>query len=857
MKNLFTKIPLFILTLILFSACDAVKRVAENELLLTGNCLVVDGEVTHDEIAESQIFQKPISKLLNYPLALHFYNLASTKTDSTYYEKMYRKPGRKERLTAIYSQKQVDEIVNYRVGFNNWIRNNGEAPVIIKEERAQKSTERIEEYYKSMGWFNAKAKYQVVKDTVKDKRASIVFSVERQKPYIIDTIAMFIESPVVDSIYNRRQNRSWIKKGDQYRRDSLATEIARVTTQMRNSGLYYFGQEYITFVGDTVNTGHKVNLEYHISNRSVKIGDSTVYEPFKIHKISKIKIITDHSFHNLNNQFQDSTYYKGYYLYSYGKLKFKPKAITDAIFIEPGGIYRDRTRSLTYTHLNNLRVFKYPNITYDIDPADSTKTNLIATILLTPREKYGAGVDFDVSTSTIQQYGIGFNGSFLIRNVFKRAETLEFSARGSVGSSKDAADSDSKFFNISEIGGDIKLGIPRILFPFNTDSIIKKRMTPYTNISIGATGQQNIGLDKQTISTILNYKWSPNRRNSYSLDLANIQYIRNLNTTNYFNVYQNSFRRINNIALDNYQEINPDYFIYDDDENPIRLSIPEGVNGFLNDFTQSNIGNFNNEDAQIIRNINQQKRRLTEDNLIFASNITWTRDSRRGMLDNEFSRIRLKLEVAGNVLAGVASAINLEEDSNGNHQIAGVRFSQYTKLDAEYIRYWQTSRNSTLAFRAFGGLAIPYGNSSSIPFTRSYFAGGPNDNRGWLPYKLGPGGSRLNNEFNEANLKLSGNIEYRFTILGAIKGALFADAGNIWNAFDDATEEDAIFNDFEDLKNIALASGFGLRYDLGFFVIRADLGFKTYNPARLEENRWFKEYNFKHSTINIGINYPF
>src|SRR5690606_35752911 len=114
----------------------------------------------------------------------------------------------------------------------------------------------------------------------------------------------------------------------------------------------------------------------------------------------------------------------GYYVYSYGKQMFKPKAIVDAVFIEPGRIYRDWDRSLTYNHLNGLGVFKYPNISYELDPADSTQTSLIANILLSPKEKFGATIDFDVSTSTIQQYGVGFNGSFVVRNAFRRAETL-------------------------------------------------------------------------------------------------------------------------------------------------------------------------------------------------------------------------------------------------------------------------------------------------------------------------------------------------------------------------------------------------------------------------------------------------
>jgi hypothetical protein len=840
------------------SSCDAVKRVAENELLLTDNTVEIDGEEVSDNILESLIIQKPNSKLAGIPLALHFYNLANDHTAEYYYEKMYRKPGRKERLAAIYSQKQVDEMVNYRVGINNWIKNNGEAPVIIRKDRAQKTTERLEEYYKSLGWFNARAKYQIVKDTTQEKRGSVVYSVERQKAYIIDSIQYFIESPVVDSIFQRIKRNTLIKEGEQYNRNNFANEIVRVTNRMRNSGLYNFDQEYISFIGDTVQTGHKAIIEYYISNRTRQVGDSVVSIPFQIHTISKVNIVTDHNYQNsLLEQYQDSTYYNGYYVYSYGKQMFKPKAIVDAVFIEPGRIYRDWDRSLTYNHLNGLGVFKYPNISYELDPADSTQTSLIANILLSPKEKFGATIDFDVSTSTIQQYGVGFNGSFVVRNAFRRAETLEFSLRGSVGSSKDAAENESNFFNISEIGGDIRLKIPRMFFPFRTDSIIPKRMSPYTNISVGGSNQHNIGLDKQTISTILNYQWTPNRQNNYSLDLIHVQFVRNLNTDNYFNVYKNSFNRLNEVALDNYGVINPDYFVYDDLNNPIRLQIPEGANNFLRDLSQNLISLPTKEEAQLVRNIDHQKKRLTEDNLILASNITWTKSTRRGLLDNSFSRTRIKFEAAGNLLYAAAPLLGLEKNDNGSYNWAGVRFSQYSKLDVEFVKYWQTSRNSVVAMRLFGGLAVPYGNSSSIPFTRSYFAGGPNDNRGWLPYKLGPGTSKLGNEFNEANLKLAGNAEYRFTIIGAVKGALFTDVGNIWNAFDDSTDPNAVFDEVSDFEGLAVASGFGLRYDLGFFVIRADLGFKTYNPALDEGSRWFKQFNFKHSVFNIAINYPF
>jgi outer membrane protein assembly factor BamA len=94
-------------------------------------------------------------------------------------------------------------------------------------------------------------------------------------------------------------------------------------------------------------------------------------------------------------------------------------------------------------------------------------------------------------------------------------------------------------------------------------------------------------------------------------------------------------------------------------------------------------------------------------------------------------------------------------------------------------------------------------------------------------------------------------------MIGKLNGALFVDAGNIWNVLDNVDDEKAVFKNFNSLKNSAIGSGFGLRYDFNFFVIRLDFGFKTYNPAEEEGKRWFRDYNFSHSVLNIGINYPF
>lgn len=533
-------------------------------------------------------------------------------------------------------------------------------------------------------------------------------------------------------------------------------------------------------------------------------------------------------------------------------MRYRSKAITDAIFINKGSVFSDLDRTLTYRHLNNLNTFKYPNIEYVENLSDTTLT---ANITLSPRKKYALGFDVNVSQSNIQSIGLSFNTSLRIRNIFRGAETLEISGLGAIGASKDGSNNDDPFFDINEFGGDIKLIIPRFFFPFKTDKIIPKYMSPSTRISLGFTSQTNIGLDKQTVNGIFNYRWNPKPTLSHSLDLFNTQYVRNLNPGNYFNVYQNSFSRLENIALDSYNTPG-DFIATDGDGNQslIKSKSDEFIDLVLQDDAYQTS---NPSDYQTVNNIDERKKRLTEDNLILASNFSYILDKRESLFDKSFSIFRAKLELAGNLLANASRLVGLNKNSEDRYEIFGVAYSQYVKTELDYVKHWSLGRNNEFATRAFIGIAIPYGNSNSIPFSRSFFAGGANDNRAWTAYNLGPGSSDSNNEFNEANLKLAFSLEHRYNLFGKLNGAFFVDIGNIWNVLDSEEDPKATFDSLSSLKDIAIGSGFGLRYDFGFFVLRGDIGFKTYDPSYGDQNRWFKDYNFRNAVYNIGINYPF
>jgi outer membrane protein assembly factor BamA len=844
LKNQLSKIVLFIIT-IHITSCDSTKRVAENDYLLTKNTVFINGEKDKRETIDNLLYQEPNQKILGFPLRLQFYNLARPNIDSIINANLNKNPNRRERLENFLSKKQLDKYVESRTNFNNWIKKTGEAPVIIDEDKARNSVKRLKDYHINNGWFDVEASYDIQKNG--NKRASIEYQVQTGQAFIIDSISTKIATPIIDTLYRKTVHKNTlIKPNEQYRTSNFELERNRISTELRNLGLYHFNQDYITMEMDTIGTNKKVNVVLQIQNRAIRTPDSVIRQPFKVYHINDVKIITDYAFENNGKPFQDSISYNGYKIYSYGKMRYRPKALSDAMFISPGEIFSDLARSRTYRYLNELRTFKYPNIEYKENPDNSLST----IVSLTPLKKFSLGFNTEVSQSNIQSIGFSLNPSLQIRNIFRGAETFQISAIGSIGSSKGASNVssvDDPFFDIIEYGVDLKLTIPRFFTPFYTESIVPKYMSPSTRISLSTTSQTNIGLDKQTFNGILSYHWQPSAKVTNRLEAANIQYVRNLNINRYFDVYKNSFNSLNQIAKDvNYIDSNTN------------LSIPDDTDAFIAYALENPTpGGISANQLRTISNINERKNRLTENNLIISTSFSLTNDERTNLVDEDFSIFKFRIELAGNLLATASDLFGVQKNANNRYEIFNVAYSQFVKTEFDYIKHWDLGKRKVLALRSFFGIAVPYGNSNSIPFSKSFFAGGPNDNRAWTAYNLGPGSSQSLNEFNEANLKFSFSVEQRFNLFQNLNGAVFVDTGNIWNVSDNVTTEGATFKDFNSLKDIAIGSGFGLRYDFNFFVFRFDIGFKTYDPSYPINNRWFNDYNFGNAVYNIGINYPF
>lgn len=851
LKKIFPKIAFIFLTGTIFYSCSIVKKVPDNKQLLTKNVVITNDTIVKNERIESLISQKPNGKLLGFPLRLGLYNIAKDNPDSLYYAWLSRKPNRRENLAKLISNKQVDRLSQSFLvsGLSRFLKKTGEAPVVIDSIKISSTKNKLQGFYNNQGYFDTKVTSKI--DSVGLKRGKVTYLVSTGEASLIDSISRRIETPELDSLFLKNQHSLLIKTGDQFNDEKFDAERTRLTNYFRNNGVYDFQVNHVRYDIITNEKNKNIDVVYDIEDRKIKRGDTLVKTPFKIYKISQVNIFTNSVLKKERNKISDSVTYNNYNIYSIDKLNYKPKAITDAVFIETGSYFSDKDKTLTSRSLSNLKVFNFPNIEYIVDTTSSNKNSLIANIYLIPLKKKNLNASIDFNHSNIQDFGITGNLSLTFRNLFRRAETLEISTRGNIGSSRDLPNPNGTFFNLSEYGADVKLTFPRIFLPFKTIALIKKEMLPTTQMSFGLTNQKNIGLDKENFTSIINYNWLPKDDTTIRFDLLNIQFVRNLNIDNYFNVYNSSYNRLNDLAQ-----------IYDTsgsyiDPSTGNLTFPSAVN-FIDAVLNGTIPiNNQSNDYNSIRSIGERRKRLIENNLIVSSALTYNKNTKKGFLDNTFYAIKAKIETAGNFASLIAKQVKEPESSNGNQTLFGVEYAQYAKGEVDLIKHWDLGKKNILAFRTFGGIAIPYGNANSIPFSRSYFAGGSNDNRGWQAYSLGPGSSGGINDFNEANLKIAASVEYRFNIVGKINGGLFADAGNIWNIFDNVEDKSYTFNGLESLKDIALGTGIGLRYDFDFFVFRIDFGYKAYNPAKEQSERWFRDINFSRTVLNFGINYPF
>ena len=258
---------------------------------------------------------------------------------------------------------------------------------------------------------------------------------------------------------------------------------------------------------------------------------------------------------------------------------------------------------------------------------------------------------------------------------------------------------------------------------------------------------------------------------------------------------------------------------------------------------------------------------LVFNGIIIGPTYDFTYNSQVGPQKKQSVLFSARVDLSGNILG----LVNKADYETNPDLLFGSTYAQYVKVQPDLRYYYRVSKSAMLATRMLVGLGIPYGNSSSLPNIKQFWAGGNSDLRGFPSRLVGPG---TFNEYDSANsrrfiqtlgdMKLEMNVELRQNLYKFLNLGLFAEAGNIWLFRDNPTLPGGKFtNNF--YKELAADAGIGLRFDFSILVLRLDLGMPIRKPWLPDGQRWvFDKVDFSESDwrkknliFNIGIGYPF
>lgn len=422
-------------------------------------------------------------------------------------------------------------------------------------------------------------------------------------------------------------------------------------------------------------------------------------------------------------------------------------------------------------------------------------------VFMVSHPKRSLEIDIE-GTNTAGDLGAAASVSTVNRNLFGGSEQLTLKLRGAY----EAITALQGYSGSSylERGAEANLTFPEFLFPFLSQND-QRRVQATSELDLKYNSQERPEFDKHVFSTSWSYLWSV-RQHSFRYDMLDVSYL-------FVPWISAQFRE--------------EYL------DPIS--------------TRNSILKYNYEDL-----------------LISRTGFTYYYSNAESKSGNQIS-LKLSVESSGNLLNALSKAIGSEPDEDGHYEVMNIAFAQYVKNDFSFTSKWHLGSNSDLLLHAEYGLAIPYANSTSLPFEKRYFAGGANSVRGWSVRELGPGSymgetDAVNYITQSGDIKLGGSLELRSRLFWKVNGALFADAGNIWTVREYEEQPGGCFYWNQFYKQIAVSYGLGIRLDLDFLILRLDCGMKAINPAYSSGS---SRYPIVHPDLNrdlalhFAVGYPF
>ena len=691
---------------------------------------------------------------------------------------------------------------------HNWLRNIGEEPVIYDPDAMTKTKEQMKSYVASKGYFDGRVTDTVVTAGMK---TDVFYNVDLLRPYTIRNLTYEIADSNIKKLCFFDSVNCVIVRGKPYDVDVLQAERTRFERFIRDHGFYGFSNDYISFKVDSTIGNRQVNIKYSVRNfTKLDVNNNISSEPFAVYTIKNIYIYPDFVPQEALEGGEaylnslDTTFYKGYYfITSKKKHEVKYDLILQSLYLKAGSVFNVTNTEQTQSHLLSLKIYRLVTITYN----DSKENENLRGIEL----KLDCNIHLTLLSQ--QSYKIelegtnsGGNPGGALNLIYQHKNLFhgaELFSTKLKGAYSAYTQPNARLSNIQEYGLETSLRLPEFLVPFVKTENFIKKYNHSTTL-LASYDYQSMPFYSRTIAIAsFGYDW---KAGFYKEHIVNPVQLSLVNVPKIDSAYKAY------IAASSYQ-----VHSYDN------VLILGGSYSFI----------FNN---QKIKN------------------------------SREYWFLRVNAETAGNLI-GLAEKLAHGNKKDNTYQILGQPFAQYVKTDLDLRYNYKFNDVSSIAYRGFFGIAIPYGNSKEVPFEKQYFEGGANDIRAWQLRSLGPGSyadsSKLLNETGD--IKLEANAEYRFKLFWIIEGAIFLDAGNIWSYKNDLARPGSQFQFNKFYKDIAIGTGTGFRFDLKFVIARVDLGMKLRDPLLhdaqfTEGSHWIflnGPYKRKDFTIVLGIGYPF
>ncbi len=718
----------------------------------------------------------------------------------------------------IESLLKQDENVSRLWPPKNWFSK--DTMIVYDPDLAQESAESIEKFLRNKkGYYKAVVKHDV---DIESKQLTANFAVNLGTRYRVKSYQITSQDKSIVSEINHLQSLPLISRGDPVDSELFEIERSRIVGELQNLGYANFVSNFIEIIGDSTN--YLVDVEFNV----------IVPPPDSVHKkfyIGEINVFTEHLVQtNPSFSIQD-TFERSNYFARSSEFIVKPKFLAKNIYLRNGNLYLNTDRIKTQRTLNSLSTYKY----VQVNPKLNTEKDSIfdIDIFLSPYEhkwisEQGLDLFYAFGSTSFQQnlFGLSAFGSLQNRNLFGGSEKYSFNLDGSVELAIPSFAANRWSFGANNI-----LELPRLVDLFGFGKFLEKiRVIPTNNYD----------------------RFKDEARTDISLGYNFTKSIRNFSISS-FNASWGYTYQANAQSLYKMRQLGLNLFIFDPTES----------------FRRNNL-----DDNQLLAN-------SFEDNIstgFLFRDLRYFFNGKKNRRGRSFSLLT-NFEVSGLEIFAANKLANLISGENNAWELGSdgrFNFAKYVKMELDGRFYRDITKKSQIAARADIGLVVPFGKKNDgtllqTPYLSQFYAGGPNSLRAWQIRELGPGGFSEILEppfFQAGDVKLEFNIEYRWNLFLFFEGAVFMDAGNIWTLRTEPNRPNTkISTAF--LDQMAVGTGWGIRADFTYFLIRIDFGYKLRSPFPLDDSGSHfvfgktipgtdgESYNSLFGNINVAINYPF